>query len=322
MKRVLIIISGIILAVINIAAFYYGIWRIDYDILMPGGINEIEDKVIIMNDNEQKGTFNSVYVYSVERPTRLMVWLAEPMIGVEAFELSETTSLLSNAQLSARGKLLYDTGLEYSLIHAYEAADANINYFLEFVSISYYDPSLNDLDIGLEITGVNGVDISSYASFVEIVTSSNSVTLNTTDGDYFMEKTSGIYGVQILPNYKVYEADPPYAIQTVNVAGSSGGLLQTLSIFNQLTETDYTHGLKIGGTGTISTSGYVGPIGGVSQKVIAAARDGLDIFFVPAENYLDAVETNELMNLELNIVKVETFEDAVTYLVEEGASIE
>lgn len=314
LKKISVIFVFLIL---NIAAFYYGVIRVDYGILLPGGIAEIDKKVIIDSEFETSGSFNTVFVYSLERPTRMMNLLADSMVGAYSFEMSTSYSKLTNAQMNERGDLLFDTGIEYSLILAYEEANAELSYFLDNISIVYYDSDYNDLDIGIEITGVDGLELG-YIEFLEYLSDKDEVVLNTRTGDYPIERTSGFFGMTILPNYTIYDSFPTYELKKSSVSGSSGGLLQTLSIFNSLTEKDYTYGLTIAGTGTISVGGYVGPIGGVTQKVIAAERDGVDIFFAPASNYAEAIEASERLKLDLDIVSVGHFEDAVNYLVSIG----
>lgn len=71
---------------------------------------------------------------------------------------------------------------------------------------------------------------------------------------------------------------PGITINTKDIGGPSAGLMMALEIYDQLTETDLTKGLEIAGTGTINEKGEIGPIGGISQKVIAADRAGIDIF--------------------------------------------
>ncbi len=314
MKKIVVIL----VAIINIAAFYYGVRRINYDILLPGGISEVVDKVEIESTSTQEGSFYTVYVYGLDRPTKLMTLLAEPLIGVDSYEMSASYSKLSNAQIRARGDLLYDTGFEYSLIHAYNEAEREIDYFLEYISIVYFDSDYNPLDIGLEIWGVDGVEIESYNGFLETISSLEEATLNTNQGDYDISRTNGIFGFSVTPNYKINSSSPTFEIQNTSVSGSSGGLLQTLSIFNSLTDFDYTYGLKIAGTGTISVTGHVGAIGGVEQKVIAASREDVDVFFIPEVNYEEALLAKEALKLEINIVGVATFAEAVEYLKEFG----
>lgn len=307
-------IAVILIALINIAVFYFGVYRIEYDIKMPGGLNEVVDKVTIDVEYPQEGSFNTVFVYVLDRPTKIMTFIAEPLIGVDVRELSPAYQGLTGEEISIRGEVLYDTGLNYSLIRAYESAEADIDYFLEAVIITYYNPEYNDVEIGLEITGLDGNEITTYNQFIEDIRELESVTLNTTKGDYEITRTNGYFGLNITPKYTIYNVSPSYELSKSNVSGNSGGLLQSLSIFNRLTEFDYTYGLKIAGTGSISVDGYVGPIGGVEQKVIAASNAKADVFFVPSANYEDAMIAKEERGLDLNIVRVETFTEAVEYL--------
>jgi PDZ domain-containing protein len=79
------------------------------------------------------------------------------------------------------------------------------------------------------------------------------------------------------------------AIETNNIGGPSAGMMFALGIIDRLTEADLTGGHRIAGTGTIAVDGDVGPIGGVRQKVIAAAEAGADYVLVPVENAAAAV---------------------------------
>lgn len=313
MKKIVVIL---VFTLLNITAFYYGVLRINYDLLLPGGIKEVEDKVEIDTDNEQLGSFNTVYVYSVDRPTRMMNYMSEFFLGADSFEMNPVTSKLSNAELRLRGELLYDTGIEYSLIFAYNESGADIDYYFDNVTIVYYDKDYNDVDMGLEIIGIDGVEFDDYQGFFDLITDKDEVTLNTRSGDVDIKRTDGYFGFTIAPNYEITSANPEFELNRSNTSGSSGGLLQTLSIFNKLTEFDYTYGLTVAGTGTISVNGYVGPIGAVKQKIIAAEREGVDVFFIPSGNYEEAMEVKEELKLDVNIVEVQYFEDAVNYLKE------
>ena len=69
-----------------------------------------------------------------------------------------------------------------------------------------------------------------------------------------------------------------------NIGGPSAGLMMSLAIFDTLTPGSITDGADIAGTGTITPSGKVGPIGGIQQKIAAARDAGAELFFVPADN--------------------------------------
>lgn len=100
-------------------------------------------------------------------------------------------------------------------------------------------------------------------------------------------------------------------IDSSNIGGPSAGMMYTLAIINVLTEDDITGGFRIAGTGTISTNGDVGPIGGVRQKVVGATLSGAEYILVPQANYEEAL-TADIEGAE--IVAVGTIDDALSFL--------
>lgn len=101
-------------------------------------------------------------------------------------------------------------------------------------------------------------------------------------------------------------------INTGEIGGPSAGSMFALEILNQLTPEDLTKGHKIAGTGTISLDGEIGEIGGVQQKVVAAHRDGAEIFFAPEKNAKDAEKAAE--KLGIKVVSVKKLDDILEYL--------
>ena len=77
------------------------------------------------------------------------------------------------------------------------------------------------------------------------------------------------------------------SINLPDTGGPSGGLVFALGIVEKLTADDILAGRSVAGTGTISSSGLVGAIGGIDEKLIAARRAGATIFLAPAANCLD-----------------------------------
>ncbi len=98
----------------------------------------------------------------------------------------------------------------------------------------------------------------------------------------------------------------------------------SLEIYDQLTEGDLTKGHQIAGTGEIDYEGNVGRIGGIDKKVVAADREGVEVFFAPNEggrggdsNYEVAKKKAKEIDTDMVIVPVDTFDDAIKYLKEE-----
>lgn len=99
------------------------------------------------------------------------------------------------------------------------------------------------------------------------------------------------------------------------IGGPSAGLMFALSVVELLAAEDLTGGAVIAGTGSIEQDGAVGAIGGVRQKLHAAAsrRDrAADVFLVPAGNAEEARAA--AVDRQMLVVPVATLEDAVTAL--------
>ena len=88
----------------------------------------------------------------------------------------------------------------------------------------------------------------------------------------------------------------------------------TLTIYNAISEEDLIKGRNIAGTGTISNDGTVGEIDGIKYKIMGAHTDNMDIVFVPSANYDEAMETKNKYNYDLEIIKVDTFNEVLEYL--------
>ena len=88
----------------------------------------------------------------------------------------------------------------------------------------------------------------------------------------------------------------------------------TLTIYNAVSSEDLIKGRNIAGTGTINTDGTVGEIDGIKYKIMGAAKNNMDIVFVPSSNYEDAINTKNKYNYDLEIIKVDTFNEVLESL--------
>ena len=116
----------------------------------------------------------------------------------------------------------------------------------------------------------------------------------------------------------VDRADVPFktTIHLQDVGGPSAGLIFSLAIVDRLTPDDLAGGQAIAGTGEIDVKGNVGPIGGISFKLVAAAEDGAKTFLVPADNCAEA-KADPPAGLQL--IKVENLSGAVQALEDRKA---
>jgi len=107
-------------------------------------------------------------------------------------------------------------------------------------------------------------------------------------------------------------------IKLAETGGPSGGLIFALGIVEKLTQLDLVRSRNIAGTGTITTDGRVGPIGGIAEKIIGAQNDGVDLFFTPINNCQDINNPDRLSTgkggKNIKIVPVATLAEAIEVL--------
>ena len=117
-----------------------------------------------------------------------------------------------------------------------------------------------------------------------------------------------IIGVQVQEQYKF-----PFIvhISVGDIGGPSAGMMFALGIIDKLTRVNLTGGKFIAGTGEITSSGLVQPIGGIQQKMVAARNAGATVFLAPAGNCSD---TAGAVPAGLRVVKVSTLPQAVSDL--------
>lgn len=193
-------------------------------------------------------------------------------------------------------------------------------------------PADDILEVGDLITKVDDADIYEAKDLMKLVEDENEntdveVNFKREEKEYikdiglakFPKDDKVGIGIQLITNREV-EVKPEVEFSSGEIGGPSAGLMFALTIYNQLTKEDLSDGLKIAGTGQLDYDGNVLPIGGIDKKVIAADKENIDILFAPslkthhASNYEVAKETADEINSDMEIIPVETFEDARDYL--------
>lgn len=100
-------------------------------------------------------------------------------------------------------------------------------------------------------------------------------------------------------------------IEANKIGGPSAGLIFALSVYDLLEPTDLTSGLIIAGTGTIDSTGKVGRVGAVTQKIRAAKQIHAKLFIVPME---DLAEARQAANGGMKVIGVSTLRQAIDLL--------
>ncbi len=312
----------IILLLLLIAFFYL---PLPYYIMAPGGAINITDRVEMSGYNiPQDGSLNMLYVSEYEAtPFYLLNAFLNNSWEIEKNEERQISNE-SISEIEERNKIMRDNSLDIATIVAYEEANKKITIkeTRNVVIATTLDNGLKVGDIIEEVEGIEETDSDSIKKFIS----------NKNDGDLIKFKVlrdgkdvlveskvttqnnTKVIGVVIMADYD-YEIDPEINIKFKNSeSGSSGGLMLTLTIYNAINGEDIIKGRNIAGTGTISLDGTVGEIAGIKYKIMGAVNDGMDIVFVPSANYEEAISTKNKYGYDIDIVKIDTFEEAANYL--------
>jgi Lon-like protease len=110
------------------------------------------------------------------------------------------------------------------------------------------------------------------------------------------------------------------SIDSGTVGGPSAGLAFAMGIIDLLSEGDLTGGEKVAATGTITTDGRVGPVGGIEQKAAAVRRAGSTLFLVPDSLSDDELDAARRMAEGVQIVPVGTLQEALDALAARGGA--
>lgn len=120
-----------------------------------------------------------------------------------------------------------------------------------------------------------------------------------------------VLGISLLD--VVDDVDLPEGIEmeSTRIGGPSAGMMVALTTYDLFSDEDLAAGRHIAGTGTVDAEGVVGPIGGVAEKVVAAAAAGADVMLVPAAQEEEAMSR---AREGLRIIPVATLDEAIAAL--------
>lgn len=310
--------SDIIYTFILVLMFIVLIFPVPYYIIMGGGVITLDDKITINNQYEGKGTLNSAYVKQANG--KVATYLLSYIIpSYKREKVSEVVIDEDIKSYEKRESIYFDSSKDVALIVAYKNASKKIKYKQEIYVLYIDKKAKTNLEVGDIIKSVNGISITNIDKLKDIISKSNDkINIELENGK---TKYANIYeengvkkiGIAIDFLYKHNIKDVKYSFSS-NESGPSAGLMLSLSIYNKLTKDDITCGRKIVGTGTIDIEGNVGEIGGIEEKISGAAKNKADLFITPKENYEEAIKYKKEKNLNIKIIKVSTFEEAIQKL--------
>lgn len=314
------------LVILLILILFFGLFHLPYNLYVGGGIISLEKRLEVLGEYKETGSFNLSYVISSRAtiPTYLLSYIFD--WERESINDAKLSSDDNARDMWEREKMYLQEANDNAIISAYQKAQEKITIKKELVKVLYVDSDAKtNLKTGDVIVSVDNTQINDFADLKNIINKYNvgdrvNVTYLRDDEEksgYFViqkidnEKKAGLYLI------KLYEYDLEKEVKLNfknSEGGPSGGFMLALAIYNRLTSEDLTKGRKIVGTGTIDSLGNVGKIGGIKYKLKGAVRNNADIFFVPEENYDEALQIKKEKGYDISVVKVKTLSDAIEYL--------
>ena len=302
--------------------------ELPYSIYTPGGAVDLNKRISVNNGYEAEGSFNMAYVSMVRGsiPFLLLSYIIPDWDIVSSDEI--TIEGENMEEMLEREKLYMQESMDAAIINAYRAAGADLNITGTISEVSFIaEEADTNLKIGDEIIRANQVEIHSLDDLKKVIEGldeKKKVRLDVIRDDEEKECFAYTYktddgmkiGVSLLTTYEYTTAPEVSITSKASEAGSSGGLMMSLTIYNSLVPEDITGGKKIVGTGTIDIDGNVGEIGGVKYKLIGAVKNDADVFICPEENYEEAIEVVLDKDYDIPIISVSTFLEAIEALEE------
>ena len=303
------------------------LFPIPYVINTSGGLLDASKRIIVEDGYKSKGSFHLCYVNEIKAnvSTLIMSLFNKDWDFIKVEEVKYDHETLEDAEY--RSRLLLKQASQTAVMVAYKKANKEIKINNTNFFIAYIDENVDsNLKIGDELLKINNKKINEYNQILDIIDKcdvDDILTLTIKRDNKTLEIETKVYeingekriGLLLIPIYDFTTNPEVKFVNKTQESGSSGGLMTTLEIYNNLIKEDITRGKKIAGTGTIDVNGNVGEISGVKYKLAGAVKEDADVFLVPSgDNYKEAIKEQKEHDYDIDIVEIKTFDDAIDYL--------
>ncbi|QCR18888.1 YlbL family protein [Agrococcus sp. SGAir0287] len=269
---------------------------------------------------DSEGSLTLLTVSIAGNPQRPLTWVevagafldpADEILPMDAVYAPDETIEQSNEAGRVEMQSSQAAAIAAALLHEGYEIDAEVT----IAEVLAGSPAEGRLEVGDRILSVNGetaYDVYSIREAIAAVDGASTFDVER-DGERLTVtiepiEEQGQRLVGIVPqNAFTFPID--VSIELPNVGGPSAGMMFALGIVDRLTPGSLTGGVDWAGTGTISATGDVGPIGGIEQKMHGALDSGADWFLAPVENCGEVVGN---VPDGLRVVAVDTLDDAMT----------
>lgn len=322
--------------IVIVVAVFIATYRLPYYIYKPGSADALDPIISVDDGYKSEGDMHLVTVRGGQA-TPMEYVMAKILSHEEIIPIDQVMPKgISQDEYFHAQLQMMESSQEAATVVAYKAAKKHIEINYEgvyVVSVVKDMPAAGKLKAGDRIIGVNEHPIKEANDLIDYVQTKQAgqtlefdikrddknLTKKIKLKKFKNEKEKIGIGIQLVTDRSV-SVKPKVHFKSGDIGGPSAGLMFSLKIYDELTEEDLTHGMQIAGTGEIDYDGNVMRIGGIDKKVIAADKEGCSIFFAPNEkgakdsNYRVAKKTADEIGTDMEIVPVDTFQDALDYL--------
>lgn len=293
----------------------------------PGGIINTDEKIKISSDFKLKGSLNMAFVSQIDGNVPILLYaLVNPNWDIER-EKDITTGSESPEDMEYRNKMLLKEANNTALLVAFNHSNTQYKTENHKIYITYIDDlAKTNLKLGDQIIKVDGHDVLKKKDLYDYISTkkpADKVEFTVIRKGKQKKCISELINIEneakvgvVITEVMDIKSDTHVEFKFKDSeSGSSGGLITALTIYSYLNKIDLTAGKKIVATGTIDIDGNVGEISGIKYKLIGAVKEKADVFLVPqGKNYTEARDLKNKKGYDIDIIPVETFEEALKYL--------
>ena len=224
----------------------------------------------------------------------LVAWLDPDQVVLPLDEVYPPQ--LSTEQVRAESTAQMEVSQQDAIAAALQELGYQLDRQLYVASVIADTPASKKLVAGDYLLAVGAVEVATYEELREQIQLNGGEPVEikvVRDGkpmsfELIPEQKDDSWVIGAMVGY-VYDFPVDIELQLGDVGGPSGGLIFALGIYDVLTEGSLASNTHIAGTGTISSDGKVGPIGGIELKLIAAKNAGAKLFLAPEGNCSEVV---------------------------------
>lgn len=312
--------------------------KLPYHLIQPGSVRPAEQRIEIEGapsyETDGEVLFTTVYLTQATPALLIRAWLDDAVEVRTEEEMypdgdPDGSRRIARQRMDLSKLVATRVALEQVGIDAAYVADG-----ARVLGIVDDGPSDGIISVDDVIVGVDGGEVAlpddigteladrSPGETVDVVVErpdGDEVSREVVLGESGDQKGRPILGVEVEPANPALDTDVIVDVDSGDVSGPSAGLAWTLAIIDRLTPESLTGGRRIAVTGEIRDDGTVGPIGGITQKVAAVKRAGIDVFMYPAETPdEEQVAMRKVAGDDVTLWPVANIDEAIERLAPQG----